>query len=158
MNSLGFLQGGTAAICRICSSNYSSDSDRNDYGWFCDNCDSFTSFDGDYPLFKVILEDKGSEVFIESPEIKLKKHLSPLRYPGGKSKFIDYLYSSIKDMKVNRLVSPYTGGTVLSLMTKITESLHCGIGYSMESMKILLIESILTIHREMITFTFSPLS
>lgn len=82
MNSLDFLQEGTAAICRMCSSNYSSDSDRNDRGWFCDNCDSFTSFDGDYPLFKVILEDKGSEVFVESPEIKIKKRPSPLRIDG----------------------------------------------------------------------------
>jgi len=45
----------------------------------------------------------------------LKKQLSPLRYPGGKSKLIDYIYSKLNDNKLDTFIEPFCGGASVSL-------------------------------------------
>ncbi|MGE7983735.1 DNA adenine methylase [Solibacillus sp. NPDC093137] len=40
----------------------------------------------------------------------LKKRLSPLRYPGGKSRMIDYLSTLLRPEKCDTLISPFLGG------------------------------------------------
>ncbi len=57
------------------------------------------------------MEDKyGKPTPIPRVPLKLKKQLSLLRYPGGKSKFIPIIYSKLQEGRAKTLVSPYTGG------------------------------------------------
>jgi DNA adenine methylase len=46
----------------------------------------------------------------ESSIPRFNKRLSPLCYPGGKSKVIDQLYTPLNKDKCDVLVSPFTGG------------------------------------------------
>lgn len=67
--------------------------------------------------FLLLLEDKGNaDAQRLSPAIpKLKKRLSPLRYPGGKSKLIDYLYSRLSQEQLDTFVEVFAGGASLGL-------------------------------------------
>ena len=49
------------------------------------------------------------------PKTKLKKRLSPLRYPGGKSKVIDQIYACLDEHCFARFVEPFAGGASLGL-------------------------------------------
>lgn len=46
---------------------------------------------------------------------KLRKRLSPLRYPGGKSKAIDTLYASLDDARLDIFVELFAGGASFGL-------------------------------------------
>ena len=67
--------------------------------------------------FLLLLEDKGdADVQRLSPAIpKLKKRLSPLRYPGGKSKLIDYLYSRLSREQLDTFIEVFAEGASLGL-------------------------------------------
>lgn len=67
--------------------------------------------------FLLLLEDKGvaDAQSIPSPLPCLKKRLSPLRYPGGKSKLIDYLYSMLSHDQLDTFVEVFAGGASLGL-------------------------------------------
>ncbi|MEK4983593.1 DNA adenine methylase [Bacillus sp. FSL K6-6540] len=54
--------------------------------------------------------------------IKLNKRISPLRYPGGKSKVSEYLLGYVSPQKSEVLCSPFTGGGSFELAL-----LHAGI-------------------------------
>ena len=45
----------------------------------------------------------------------LKKRLSPLRYPGGKSKLIDFLYHMLQTENLNIFIEVFAGGASLGL-------------------------------------------
>jgi DNA adenine methylase len=104
-------------ICSFCSEEGTFEDFEIDQkygrGFWCESCDSFNYFSKvtEQHKFTLILEDKYGDKpsFITSPT-KLRKQLSPLRYPGGKSKLIDYLYSHLQKEKTDLLVSPFTGG------------------------------------------------
>ncbi|MCM3716596.1 DNA adenine methylase [Alkalihalobacillus oceani] len=87
--------------------------DRLARGFWCEECDGF-SYLPNVALqhrFTVIFEDpQADKPFVEKPPLPLLKRLSVLRYPGGKSKVIDYLYSHLQLARTKTLVSPYTGG------------------------------------------------
>lgn len=103
-------------ICEFCCEMYEDTNglDTLPHGWFCDCCDAFNFFEGtrvEQDQFLVILEDKAKTE--ESKVTKyshLRRNLSPFRYPGGKSKMIDYLYQHLYKNKVETLYSPFTGG------------------------------------------------
>lgn len=104
-------------ICEFCDEEYSKDDtiDKNDEGFWCDCCDCFTyysSIRSNIDRFTLILEDKLSNIAMpKSPtDIHLRKNLSPLRYPGGKTRMVDYLYTHIQKSKSKTLASPFTGG------------------------------------------------
>lgn len=46
---------------------------------------------------------------------KLLRRLSPLRYPGGKSKLVPLIYSKLQRHKSSCLISPYAGGASVEL-------------------------------------------
>lgn len=95
-------------LYRICS--YTVFDDTNADGWWCADCDSYNYWDSskhDEARFTVILEDKNiQEQHIKSNN-NFKKQLSPLRYPGGKSKLINYLATYLRERKCKTLVSPF---------------------------------------------------
>jgi len=98
-------------VCRNCF--YDDHDDINDQGWWCANCDSFNFWDeAEYKnhQFVIVLEEKSKEIQKISVPTKLKQQLSPLRYPGGKSKLIPYLFSLLNRDKCNTIISPFVGG------------------------------------------------
>jgi DNA adenine methylase len=99
-------------------------------GYWCPHCDGYNYFSEDETThrFTLILEDKSSpKTPFNVPEVKFAKRLSPYRYPGGKSKVIDYLYSHLRESKSKKLVSPFTGGgsfELAMLNSGVIEELH----------------------------------
>lgn len=62
----------------------------------------------------LLLESKaGQEAPVEPSG--LKKRLSPLRYPGGKSKLIDYLAAQFKEKQMDTFVEAFAGGASVGL-------------------------------------------
>jgi DNA adenine methylase len=104
-------------ICQYCEYEIDwidAEIDQYQKGFWCDACDGYTYMGGlQKHKFTLILED-GKNSRSQTPVIKLpvilKKQLSLLRYPGGKSKFIPVIYSKLQDGQTKTLVSPYTGG------------------------------------------------
>lgn len=121
--------------CQFCSETGTIDDfeldTANGKGFWCCSCDGFTYFENT-PVqhkFTLILEDKrGSKPKqIGTNRTKFRKQLSPLRYPGGKSKLIDYLSSYIQIKKCKSLISPFTGGGSFELAlldAGVVENLH----------------------------------
>ncbi|MFC5402284.1 DNA adenine methylase [Cohnella soli] len=103
-------------ICQYCEEAYDPEDtgvDRSEEGFWCDYCDGFTYYSGvQQHRFTLILENgtDGKKQLAPAVPIKFKKQMSVLRWPGGKSKFIPYIYSKLQENKTKRLVSPYTGG------------------------------------------------
>lgn len=89
-------------------------------GFWCPECEGFTYMDEAERTkhrFLLLLEDKGT-ADAQTPIActrKLKKRLSPLRCPGGKSKLIDYLYSRLVQEQLDTFVEVFAGGASLGL-------------------------------------------
>lgn len=68
-------------------------------------------------MYKLVVEQKGersSTLPQKKPKRKLDKQISPLRYPGGKSKLVDYVYQEMPtDTKT--IISPFAGGASVEL-------------------------------------------
>lgn len=118
-------------ICYFCSEEFDEDFDQSELGFWCDSCDGFTYFDpvANKHKFTLILEEKGftAKTLIEKPSIKLRKQLSPFRFPGGKSKFINDLYNHLQKGSTKKLISPFTGGGSFELAlldAGVIETLH----------------------------------
>ena len=109
-------------ICSYCG--FSSDNledfeedFQHHQGFWCPDCDGFTYFDGkaDKRSYMVLLENKeNTEATKVHPRFKLKKQVSPLRYPGGKSKVLDLLASYLSEEK-KTFVDVYCGGGSVGL-------------------------------------------
>lgn len=104
--------------CKFCYEDYDlsvDDVDRNELGFWCDHCDGYTYFgakEESQRKFTLILESKHqmNQVPSSSNNTKLNKRLSPLRYPGGKSKIANYIFSLLSSGRTELFCSPYTGG------------------------------------------------
>lgn len=103
----------------------------NKLGFWCEWCDGFTYFEEkmkERHRFTLILEDKEAEKpKVGAMPIKLKKSLSPLRYPGGKTRLVDYLYKHLQQENSKTLISPFTGGGSFELAmldAGVVEQLH----------------------------------
>ncbi len=119
-------------MCEFCSEVYHShesmELEHNDEGYWCDSCDCFNYYSNirsSKDRFVLILEDA------TAPAVHLPKHitkklnaqLSPLRYAGGKSKIVQYLYSHIQNSKRNVLYSPFAGGASFELALLHSEAI-----------------------------------
>lgn len=86
-------------------------------GFWCPLCDGFTYYDKnkDKRSYTVLLEYKE---YIDARKIRskihLKKQVSPLRYPGGKSKILDLLLLYLHEEK-KTFVDVYCGGGSVGL-------------------------------------------
>ena len=121
--------------CQYCELTDKRDSgafdlDEHNIGFWCEDCDGFTYLnkEGSQHRFTLILEDKNApKTTTAVPDVKLSKRLSPYRYPGGKSRVVDYLYSQLKQGKSKKLISPFTGGGSFELAlleAGVIEELH----------------------------------
>jgi len=103
-------------ICRWCGSTEYDDTCED--GFWCADCDGFTYWDeqSDKRRLLLMLEDKhGQPSRSIIPKTKLRKRLSPLRYPGGKSKVIDQIYSYLNYEQLDTFVELFAGGASLGL-------------------------------------------
>ncbi|MFT9493874.1 MULTISPECIES: DNA adenine methylase [Bacillota] len=108
-------------ICEFCGCEESPESievDHLEKGYWCEVCDGYNYLHEKQQKhrFTIILEDKASRnVIMPNPDISLHKRLSPLRYPGGKSKLINYIYSKLQKEATKTLVGAYAGGASAEL-------------------------------------------
>lgn len=115
-------------ICQFCGLEHERESaeiDEYQQGFWCADCDGYTYMDHvtQHHRFALILEDgTGTKTLAPMMPKHMKKRLSLLRYPGGKSKFIPFIYSKLQHGQSKRLVSPFTGGGSAELAL-----LHAGI-------------------------------
>ncbi|MEB2280200.1 hypothetical protein LAV73_09355 [Lysinibacillus xylanilyticus] len=89
-------------MCEFCSAVYDSkeDLEHDDKCFWCDCCDCYTYFENTRSTkdrFILILEDANAPTVKNHKDIesKLSAQLLPLRYPGGKSKLVQNLFSHI---------------------------------------------------------------
>jgi len=114
-------------VCQHCHEQITfeyAEIDPQGRGFWCE-CDGYTYLPSEknHHRFTLLLEDKDSiNTVASSVKTKFQKRLSVLRYPGGKSKLIPYLFSKIQASSTNTLVSPFCGGASLELAL-----LHAGV-------------------------------
>lgn len=89
-------------------------------GCWCPDCDGlfFKKPDEDKRRMLLLLEsrDNKKEVCRHDADVpKLRKRLSPLRYPGGKSKTIDNIYRRLNKEQLDTFVELFAGGASLGL-------------------------------------------
>lgn len=107
--------------CRFCGEEYlynEAEIDHLNQGYFCEVCDGYTYLREDIKehKFTLLLEDnQGMNPAPKTNGISFNKRLSVLRYPGGKSKLIPFLYTKLVENSTKRLVSPYAGGASVEL-------------------------------------------
>lgn len=111
--------------CRWCGETYDDTAsvDRAESGFWCEFCDGFTHFDpiaGERHRMLLLLERAAAkEIKCGAGELPypphIRKRISPLRYPGGKSKLIDYLYAQLLSGFNDTFVEVFAGGASLGL-------------------------------------------
>ena len=100
--------------CEYCG--YDGDGfEEGEFGFWCPDCQGLLYKNGkeDYSQADIILEKPVSDHRPIIQKSRLKKQLSPLRYPGGKSKMIDQLLPYIKGKKY--FVEAFCGGASFGL-------------------------------------------
>lgn len=110
--------------CEYCGeTHHLHDVDHTDEGFWCEPCGSdgveyFNFFEpAKRPQFLLFLETKSqlNDYCDRQSSIKLNKRLSPLRYPGGKSKVADHLSAAMRPKQLDTLISVYAGGASVEL-------------------------------------------
>lgn len=108
--------------CQWCGATGSLDDfeldEHNGEGFWCPDCDGFTYYDKTRNHLRrilLILEQKDGGKADPVPKTPLKKRLSPLRYPGGKSKLIDYLAAQFRKESLKTFVEVFAGGASVGL-------------------------------------------
>lgn len=106
--------------CRICGYTDNSDEFEEDFanhlGYWCPMCDAFSYISDEKEqgrLFLLCLEDSNYKMPLTQKR-KIKQNVSPLRYPGGKTKLVPYI-AAIIPKGTTRLVEPFCGGASISL-------------------------------------------
>ena len=97
-------------VCRWCGASGDPEDFETDTqyekGFWCPDCDSFTFYnekDQETHRMLLLLEQGGAD-YEPGPSVPtgLRKRLSPLRYPGGKSKLIDFIYQRLQGDQMDR--------------------------------------------------------
>lgn len=92
--------------------------EQNGEGFWCPDCDGFNYYDDARNHLRrilLILEQKDGGKADPVQRTRLKKRLSPLRYPGGKSKLIDYLATQFRKESLKTFVEVFAGGASVGL-------------------------------------------
>lgn len=106
--------------CRFCGYEGSIPDFEEDYlhhaGAWCPDCDSFNLFDEAKEksrIYALYLEDIRTGSVLKCRK-KIPQYVSPLRYPGGKTRLIPYV-AAILPKTVTRFVEPFAGGASVGL-------------------------------------------
>ena len=90
-------------------------------GYWCPCCDGFTYFQQQEHHFKLVLEQKGIVNKTQMSKGKvahrssIKCQISPLRWPGGKSKVISDILDMCVSAQMEHFVEPFAGGASVGL-------------------------------------------
>lgn len=88
-------------------------------GFWCPDCDGYTYYDDNRNHLRrvlLILEQAArTSPYAKPVGRKLHKRLSPLRYPGGKSKLIDFLANHFHTNQLHTFVEAFAGGASVGL-------------------------------------------
>ena len=88
-------------------------------GFWCPDCDGHTFFDPEKNrkrrMLLLLETEAAGQAQDMQPKTGLRKRLSPLRYPGGKSKLIDALSGYFSLQKMDRFVEVFAGGASVGL-------------------------------------------
>lgn len=94
------------------------DVSRDGNSAWCPDCDGHIYLNAvpgtKIPRMVLFLESKTPSP-AAGPKTSLRKRLSPLRYPGGKSKVIDQIYAELSHEKLDTFVELFAGGASLGL-------------------------------------------
>lgn len=95
------------------------DVDKTGRGFWCEVCDMYNylpsaSLDSRH-RFELYLENNAGTNETNDTGVKLRQHVSPLRYPGGKTKLIKHAYSRLNPGKTRLFVEPFAGGASVGL-------------------------------------------
>lgn len=106
--------------CKWCGAGGNLDEFEHDnvnkgQGFWCPDCDGYTFLNEEKRRFLVVTERGNGETSSVDSPIKLKKQLSPFRYPGGKSKAINTIYSLLCEEKLDHFTEVFAGGASLGL-------------------------------------------
>ena len=104
--------------CRWCGSTEIDDVAKDGSGFWCAYCDGFTYYDEDrnrqHRMLLVLESESGGPPVVRSPE-RLRKRMSPLRYPGGKSKIAHWLLMQTQPWQMDSFVEVFAGGASVGL-------------------------------------------
>lgn len=92
--------------------------EANGDGFWCPDCDGHSYYDDARNHLRrilLILENGGEQAPHISPNHRLRKRLSPFRYPGGKSKLIDYLATRFRESQMTTFIEAFAGGASVGL-------------------------------------------
>lgn len=110
----------TCPTCRATGQINEFDRSSNGAGVWCPECESFIWFNpkNNNQRVSLLLEQLASSSAKKNIAIgryKFNKRLSPLRYPGGKSNLIDYLFTKLQVNKCDTFVEVFAGGCSFGL-------------------------------------------
>ena len=104
--------------CRWCGGTEIDDVAKDGSGFWCAYCDGFTYYDEEknrqHRMLLVLESEKGKPPVMANPS-RLKKRISPLRYPGGKSKIAQWLLMQTQPWQMNSFVEVFAGGASVGL-------------------------------------------
>lgn len=104
--------------CRWCGSDIYDDITKDGSGFWCAYCDGFTYFDNDrnrqHRMLLILETDTGREEYRKKNN-RIRKRISPLRYPGGKSKMTERLLSLSQPWQMDTFVEVFAGGASVGL-------------------------------------------
>ena len=105
----------TCSFCEFSSENLDDFEEdfKNHKGFWCPYCDGFTFFGQEERSYILYLEDKDAAEKYEKMPFLI--HCSPLRYPGGKSKFVGRVLEKSRPGQMEKFVEPFAGGASVGL-------------------------------------------
>ena len=104
--------------CRWCGSTDIEGVAKDGSGFWCADCDGFTYYDEDENRrhrMLLILESETGDMHVPEHECRLKKRVSPLRYPGGKSRIAGQLLLTAQPWQMDSFVEVFAGGASVGL-------------------------------------------
>lgn len=112
--------------CNLCGYEGSKEDFEDDYtqhkGAWCPMCDGFTYHEQDNEQrnhFKLLLEEgekgKGKLQTVIHKPVSFPTQVSPLRWPGGKSKFVGNVLEHCDSENMVHFVEPFAGGASVGL-------------------------------------------
>lgn len=108
--------------CRYCGYKGNKEEfETTQDGYWCPDCDGFTLYSkDDEPKYWIILEDKNRPGI----HISGSRNISPLRYPGGKTRIAPYLSSLCRQSHLTNFCEPFCGSASVGLYMLISDCIE----------------------------------
>ena len=104
--------------CRWCGCEDYDGIAKDGSGFWCADCDGFTYFDdkkNERHRMLLVLESEEGKDTVPPERVKIRKRISPLRYPGGKSKMVEQLFAQTQPWQMDTFIEVFAGGASVGL-------------------------------------------